>query len=272
MAYTLDEHLADQMYYRVGADLTLAELGEPVVVEGEPEGDQGFAFLPVEDHLAVEGIVAATRVGDFRATASIGGRQTNGRLLGIDRLDLPEVAFFRDDFAAEPLIGILNRLAVRRSGLLVSRPFLQQRNLAIGDSLPLTVGAGEKFVQIPFTIVGTFDLFPTYYPEEGPLFIAHLDYLFEGLGGAYHYHVWLTTNPETSNDRIVSELRQRGFIVITAQNARQEIIEQQTSPERQGLFGLCWQAACLSLICKQAQAGKRSHRRLSSRLPGASCL
>ncbi len=238
MAYTLDEHLADQIYYRVGTDLNLAELGEPVVVEGEAEADQGFAFLPVEDHLAVEGVVAATRVGDYQATANIGGRLTGAKLLGIDRLDLPEVAFFRDDFAAEPLVGILNRLAVRRSGLLVSQPFLKQLNLAIGDPLPLTVSTGDKFVQIPFTIVGTFDLFPTYYPSEGPLFIAHLDYLFEGLGGEYPHHVWLTTDPEMSSDRIVSELRQRDFIVITAQDARQEIVEQQTHPERQGLFGL----------------------------------
>ena len=238
MAYTLDRHLTEQIYYRVGADLNLAELGEPVVVEGEAETEQGFAFLPVEDHLAVEGVLAATRVGDFRATASLGGRQTSGQLLGIDRLALPEVAFFREDFAAEPLGGILNRLAVRRSGLLVSQSFLDQRNLAIGDSLPLTVGVSARFVQIPFTIVGAFDLFPTYYPAEGPLFIAHLDYLFEKLGGAYPYHVWLATTPEANPDRLVSELRQRGFIIITVQDARQELTQEQTRPERQGLFGL----------------------------------
>lgn len=238
MAYTLDEHLADQVYYSVGADLSLAELGEPLAEESGAVGDLGFAFLPVEDHLAVDGVLAATRVGDYRATANISGRQTSGRLLGIDRLDLPDVAFFRDDFAGESLIGVLNRLAVRRSGLLVSRAFLEQRNLAIGDNLSLTVDAGEKFVQIPFTVVGSFDLFPTYYPADGPLFVAHLDYLFEGMDGAYPYQVWLATEAKANRERIISELRQRGFTIITVLDARARIAEGQIRPERQGLFGL----------------------------------
>jgi putative ABC transport system permease protein len=70
------------------------------------------------------------------------------------------------------------------------------------------------------------------------LFIAHLDYLFEKLNGAYPYHVWLKTDAGASSERIVSELRQRGFIIVTAQDARQEIVEERTRPERQGLFGL----------------------------------
>jgi putative ABC transport system permease protein len=151
---------------------------------------------------------------------------------------LPEVAFFRDDFSAEPLIGILNRLAVRRSGVLVNESFLDEQKLVVGDRLFLTVGTGDKFVELPFTVVGTFDLFPTHYPSDGPLFIAHLDYLFEGLEGKYPYSVWLTTDANMSTDRIVSDLRGRGFIVVTAQDARQKIIAQQTQPERQGLFGL----------------------------------
>jgi putative ABC transport system permease protein len=236
MAHTLDEHLVDQVYYSVGADLSLAEIGEPIAAEGGD--DLGFAFLPVDEHLAVGGVLAAARVGDYAATASIGGRQTSGRLLGIDRLDLPGVTFFRADFAREPLIGLLNRLAVRRSGLLVSQSFLDQRSLGIGDALPLTVNAGEKFVQIPFTIVGSFDLFPTYYPADGPLFVAHLDYVFERLDGAYPYGVWLATAPTADGERIVSALRQRGFTIVTAQDARARLAEAQAQPERQGLFGL----------------------------------
>lgn len=236
MAHTLDEHLAAQVYYAVGADLNLAEIGEPVAAEGDD--DLGFAFLPVEEHLAVNGVLAATRVGDYGATASIGGHQTSGRLLGIDRLDLPGVAYFRADFAREPLTALLNRLAVRRSGLLVSQAFLDQRSLAVGDPLPLTVNVGEKFVQVPFTIVGSFDLFPTHYPADGPLFVAHLGYVFEWLDGAYPYSVWLAAAPEADGERIVSDLRLRGFSIITAQDARARLAEAQTRPERQGLFGL----------------------------------
>jgi putative ABC transport system permease protein len=132
----------------------------------------------------------------------------------------------------------MNRLAVRRSGLLVSRSFLQQRKLAVGDDLMLTVAVENKFVQIPFTILGTFDLFPTYYPAEGALFIANLDYLVEKMGGEYPYHVWLKTEAGISSNQIVSDLRQRSFTIVTTQDARLAITDQQSAPERQGIFGL----------------------------------
>ena len=124
--------------YKV-ADLNLAELGTPIPVpEGAEPQSLGFAFLPVEDHLAVAGVEAATRVGNYGATVSIGGQQSSGQLVGIDRLDWPQVGFFRNDFASEPLIGLLNRLATRRNGLLVNQQFMQQRSLAVGDPLAIT--------------------------------------------------------------------------------------------------------------------------------------
>lgn len=239
MAATLDAHLVDEVYYATGADLNLAELGEPVPVPPTSELESlGYFFLPVEDHLAATGVTAATRVGAYRATLSIGGRQSSGQLLGIDRLDLPQVSFFRDDFAAEPFVALLNRLAARRSGLLVERRLLQQRNLVVSDRLSLTVDTGDKFVEIPFVIVGVFDLFPTWYPEEGALFIGHLDYVHEKMDGAYPYDVWLKTDGTASSERIVSQLRQRGFSIVTAQDARAQVAAQRVRPARQGLFGL----------------------------------
>ena len=239
MAKTLDEHLTDRIYYANGSDLKLAELGEPIPVPDgvEPES-LGFSFLPVEDHLAVNGVSNATRVGNYEATVAIGGQQIGGRLLGIDRVSMSDVSFFRSDFADESLVGVMNRLALRRSGLLVNRTFLQQRSLAVGDRLQLTVATGNKFVDIPFVISGTFDLFPTWYPDDGALFVAHLDYVHEGMDGAYPFDVWLQTESGTDSEQIVSDVRQRGFTVVTAQDARSEIIAQQTLPERQGLFGL----------------------------------
>ncbi len=239
MAQTLDEHLTDELYYAVGADLNLAELGEPIPVpEGAEPQSLGFRFLPVADHLAIGGVQAATRVGSYRATVSIGGQQSSGQLMGLDRLDFPQVGFFRDDFAAEPLIGLLNRLATRRNGLLVNQRFMQQRNLAIGDPLAITVDTGSKFVEIPFIIVDTFDLFPTWYPDEGALFMGHLDYIHEKMDGAYPYDVWLATDDNTSAEQIVSQARQRGFTVVTAQDARAQVAAARLQPARQGVFGL----------------------------------
>lgn len=250
MALTLDEHLVDSVYYDTGADLRLAELGQSTEEPDQPaspggpaasDGAQGprFLFLPVGEHLQVDGVQAAARVGDYSATSSIGGRQRSGRLLGLDRLDFQRLAFFRPDFAGgESLGSLMNRLGAARDHVLVSRPFLAANNLAVGDPLPLTVGAAGDFANLSFTIAGAFDLFPTYYPQDGPLFVANLDYVHEGLGGTYPYDVWLATGAVPSGEQIVSGVRGLGITVVTAQDARQEIREAQTRPERQGLFGL----------------------------------
>lgn len=250
MAITLDDHLAERIYYQVGADLNLAELGEnieedgsqpgqPSVSQGSSANEPRWLFLPVNEHLYVEGVQAAARVGQYQATSNIGGRQENGRILGLDRLDFPHVAYYRPDFAShESLGGLMNRLAVSPDHLLVSRNFMTRHNLRVGDPLPLTIGAGNDFTRISFTIAAPLDLFPTQYPHEGPFFVANLDYLHEGLGGAFPYNVWLKTDPDVPSQQIISGARQLGFTVITARDAREVILAEQTRPERQGLFGL----------------------------------
>lgn len=270
MAVTLDDHLTDRVYYQIGADLNLAELGESTENSGQSSvtssqqssfssqstnSEPRWLFLPVTEHLRVPGVRAAARVGDYSATANIGGRQQVGRLLGVDRIDFPQVAFYRPDFAGnESLGGLMNRLAVQPDHILASRDFLARHSLVVGDPLRLTVGAAADFADIEFTIAGPLDLFPTQYPQDGPFFVANLEYLFEGLGGTYPYDVWLATEAAVSTsgstefsealsqpvpgDQIVKEVRELGLIVVTAQDARAQILAEQTRPERQGLFGL----------------------------------
>lgn len=254
MAVTFDAHLTAQIYYQVGADLNLAELGENTEQTGQQPGGLGapatptipansqeprWLFLPVGDHLLVEGVVAAARVGEYTAVSSIGGRQQSGRILGVDRVDFAPVAFYRPDFAGnESLGGLMNRLAVQSDHILVSREFLARNSLQVGDPLRLTIGAAGEFADAPFTIAGPLDLFPTQYPQDGPFFVANLDYLHQALGGAFPYNVWLQTDTAVPTATIVDGARQLGFTVVTFQDARARILQEQTRPERQGLFGL----------------------------------
>ncbi len=254
MAVTLDGHLHDRVYYQIGADINLAELGESTEASDQPtlpgqdqvqqatnrdEEEPRWLFLPVTEHLQVPGVIAATRAGDYSATANIGGRQQAGRLLGVDRFEFSQVAFFRPDFALnEPLGGVMNRLGADRTNILVSRGFMNQHGLIVGDPLRLTVGAAGDFADIDFTIAGPLDLFPSQYPQDGPFFVANLDYIHEGLGGAYPYNVWLATDPDADGEAIVDGVRQLGLVVVAAQDAREMILAEQNRPERQGLFGL----------------------------------
>lgn len=252
MAVTLDEHLWDQVYYQVGADLNLAELGESTedtetvtlpgqeaTTEETSEDEPLWLFLPVSEHLEVDGVEAAARVGDYSATANIGGRQQAGQMLGIDRVDFAGVAFFRSDFAYNESLGeLMNRLAVASDGILVSSSFLTQQGLTVGDPLRLTVGASGDYAEVSFTIVGSLGLFPTLYPQDGPFFVANLDHIHNALGGTYPYDVWLATDASADSDTVVDGVRDLGLVVVTARDARETIAAEQTRPERQGLFGL----------------------------------
>ena len=185
------------------------------------------------------GVLSAARVGDFSATANIGGRQQSGSLLGIDRVDFPHVAFFRPDFAAnEPLGGLMNRLAVDQANILASRDFLTRNNLQVGEPLRLTVGTAGEVADVEFLIAGPLDLFPTRYPQDGPFFIASLEYIHEQMGGAYPYAVWLSTDPSVDSSAIVDGVRDLGLVVVNARDARANIATEQLRPARQGLFGL----------------------------------
>jgi putative ABC transport system permease protein len=252
MAVTLDNHLQDQVYYQVGADLNLAELGEstegteqstllgqPEASQEEDEDEPRWLFLPVSEHLRVTGVQAAARVGNYSATSNIGGKTQTGRLLGVDRVDFPAVAFFRPDFAeGEPLGELMNRLAVDPSGVLVSRDFMARHGLMAGDPLRLTVSTEGEAHEIVFTIVGSLKLFPTLYPQDGPFFVANLDTVHEGMGGVFPYNVWLTSDPHVPGEDILSGVRKLGLTVVTAFDTRSTILAEQTRPERQGLFGL----------------------------------
>jgi putative ABC transport system permease protein len=252
MALTLDEHLWDQVYYQVGADLNLAELGESteetetVTLPGQEteedtatEDEPLWLFLPVSEHLEVAGVEAAARVGDYSATANIGGRQQAGQILGVDRVDFSRVAFFRPDFAYNESLGaLMNRLALSSEGILVSQSFLAQQGLTVGDPLRLTVGASGDYGDADFTIVGTVALFPFLYPQDGPFFVANLDHIHNALGGTYPYDVWLATDAAVASESIVDGVRDLGLVVVTAQDARTKILSEQMRPERQGLFGL----------------------------------
>lgn len=243
MAVTLDSHLADQVYYQVGADLALVELGESTEETEDTETATGneplWLFLPVEAHLEVPGVRAAARVGSYSARVNIGGRQQAGQIVGIDRVDLPRVAFFRADFAFNESLGeLMNRLAAVPDGILVSSDFLAQQGLTVGDPLRLTVGAAGVYAEASFTVVGALALFPTLYPQDGPFFVANLDHIHNALGGTYPYDVWLATDPAVDSKEIVEGVRDLGLVVVTASDARQAIARAQARPERQGLFGL----------------------------------
>jgi putative ABC transport system permease protein len=254
MARTLDRHLTDRVYYDVGADMNLVEVGDfpesasGLAFGGPAEGDEPeqeaeeqeeprWRFLPVSDHLTVPGVRAAARVGDYRATARLGGRATDARFLGVDRVDFAQVAYFRPDFWGGSMGTLMNQLALDSRALLASWDFMAANGLHMGDRVLLSVRAGET-KEMEFTITGGLDYFPTLYPEDGPFFVGNLAYVFDQLGAQYPYDVWLSVESDADGEAIVEGLTEVGFHIGSAKDSPRLIAEERGLPERRGIYGL----------------------------------
>ncbi len=255
LARTLDSQLDKQIHYQVGADLNIFELGTTF---NQDNPNPVYTFGPVEDHLSIPGVQSATRVGryKFSGTAQTGSLQ--GTFLAIDRLTFPSAAYWQRDFASEQLGVLMNQLAANPSGVLVPNSLLAGQKLNVGDTLRLAVTTGVAGQSIPMEspIVGSFELFPTWYPEDGTMIVGNLEELFLRAGAEYPYEVWLGTTSDADPEHIAYAVR--GFSILLDQQADQSKLVQnglntivqewssaelsiraeQRRPERQGLFGL----------------------------------
>ncbi len=272
IAHTLDRHLVDSTYFRNGADLRMIETGDS---NAKPSGFGGggqaapaaapqngaseapveeepvyYTFVPVQEHLRIPGVKAASRIGNYRASLKTASAPANAQFVGIDRADFPQTGYFRGDFSTQTLGDLMNLLATDNSAILVSEDFLAKSRLRIGESLPMAISTiSTNAPVISFTIAGTYRLFPHEISISGgndgneppTYFIGNLDYFFENAGTPLPYDVLLSTdpkNPESSLDKIVDRAGSLGFLVLSGYDSRSIIQEAQARPERQGVFGL----------------------------------
>lgn len=268
LATTLDVHLDQQTRYDVGGDSRLVGTGQdnrPVLfsmttvqpgggqsgstpgadaANGSNRADKGpnWLFAPVTDYLKVPGVTAATRVGNYAfAPEYSAGSPGAARFMGVDRLNFSRVAYWRKDFASEQLGALMNALATTSDGILVPESVMSEHMLRVGDSLRASVTLADANVQLTFKIVGSFKLWPTWYPrntEAGPMYIGNLDYLFDSVGGQEPYDVWLRVTDGTDRVTLVSRIRQLDQGTWDFNDVRTLIGREQARPQRQGLLGM----------------------------------
>jgi len=246
LAATLDNHLYDQSYYRVGADIQFLDAGSSSSSGGtygrgedSGNGDEGptWVFLPVDEYRNLDGVENVARLGRYTAKGvSKAGDLSDGVFIGIDRIDFPLTAFWRDDFAPQSLGAMMNALAVVPNGVLVDRRVLDLGGYKIGDTLPAVVTMYGSSYELDFQIVGAFDLFPTWYPDQGPLLVGNLDYLFQQMGGEFPYRVLLDVR-DGVDPRAVATNESGISRLMSWSTPVEEIESAQVRPERQGLLG-----------------------------------
>ncbi len=245
LAATLDNHLYDQQHYWVGADASLVDTGETTSAAPSPGSvviavadDQAWRFLPVMEYVKLPGVNAAGRVGHYQGRIQTSSGYVAVTYLGVDRTDFAQVAFWRDDFAAEPLGGLMNVLALRNDAVLLPRVFMEENFLNVGDTVNIAVNAYDTLTSISVIIVGNFDYFPGWYPETGPLAVGNLDYFFLEAHAQLPYRVWMKTSDDVNIDQLSDDLwgMNLGAQALVAASSR--IRQEQLKPERQGLLGL----------------------------------
>jgi putative ABC transport system permease protein len=236
MATSLDQWLVDRMYYRAGADITFLPMP---LSRGVTYTDGNWVPAP-QEFTKVEGVLGATRVGTYasRVTLAIDG-EVRGQFIAIDRLDFPKVAWWRSDLSQEPLGALMNRLASSPDSILVSREFIANNGLQIGDQIPVQVNATDYFkIRFRATIAGVFDYFPTVYEEQGFGIIGNMDQLSTLAGFIPTHEIWLKIDPAASEAEIREATPGTARVVpSTGLDARILITEEEGKMERVGIFG-----------------------------------
>lgn len=263
LADVLDRHLIDQTYYREGADMVLVESGQiagsmtETLGSNNPAGStevtdgERWWFLPVIEHLNVPGVEAAARVGRYPAVTHLADKIQAGAFLGIDRVDFTKVAFWRSDFGPKSLGALMNALGETPEGILLSRSYMQKYGIQLGDRITINIKTYSRNNELTLIVVGSFDLFPSWYPtqvvqdnanqpieQENPLFVGNLDYLFENAGGEYPYHVWLNIEPGTDFEQVAAKVLSMNIRLEEWRAPELGILQEQQRPERQGVFGV----------------------------------
>jgi putative ABC transport system permease protein len=242
-ARSLDAHLYELARYRSAAAMVVRPDvetgdGDDALIDGaNPARQTGWYYVPFVEYLKTPGVRAATRAGGYRAALNPSGSVT-GSFLGVDSPSFAQVAYWRRDFAAADLDVLMRTLGTRPDAVLAPSSFLANHGLRIGDPLRLYVQVFGHEVALRLTVTGSFDLFPTWNPRFGPLFVGNLDYLHGQVGSDLPATVWLALAPDSDRIRVRGELRRLNPYSVVVWPSADEVIAEQERPERQGLIGI----------------------------------
>ncbi|MSQ44215.1 MAG: FtsX-like permease family protein [Chloroflexi bacterium] len=229
VAKTLDRNYNDRVMYQTGSDLALVESGN------YDEVSETWSFQPVVEHTQVKGVQAVARIWRAVGNANVTGRgrPQEVKILGVDPPDLARVGWWREDFAPDSLVSLMNAMGANEKGAIVDAKFLTDFRLKIGDAIVVTI----RQKPIDLIIVGSVTYFPSLWPDTDRFMITNLDYLFDQVGET-PYDVWAKTDPGVPWREIVDQLRDKDFLVSRATDARETALRLRDDPGRTGIFGI----------------------------------
>jgi len=258
LAKSADIWMVDRLRYQTGADLTFEHLSSA------DAGSTGLIasdswLLPASAYKSVAGVADAARVGKFQAslrlprvTTSVpqGFRGPFGASSGnedevpevslvlVDRLELPSVIYWRDDFAPESLGSLMNKLGANPNGLLIPRAVAERLPEGSREELNIDISLDGVVYTLTFRVVGEFEYFPTM-PQNGPLYVVgNMDFVEREIGGAFPHGIWIRLNSGADPNAILEAIDLMGVTPAKPQVLSELIAEDQQNLERIGIFGL----------------------------------
>ncbi|RMG70657.1 MAG: hypothetical protein D6711_16835 [Chloroflexi bacterium] len=243
MASTLDQSLEDTIHYSIGADLVLMTAVDAQTEDSQDASGQvtqtvtGYNVPPIEALYDVEGIAYVSRFGRYPARLTVGNQRLEGRVIGVDRVSLPAIAYFRDDFADQPLADLLNQLAGERTGIIISRQTAEAYNLIVGQEVTFGVQALNTWFDTRVPIVAVVDYFPTLDPNAGFFAITNLDPIFELVGTQLPHDYWLRLAPGYDVATVKAHIDEIAFPVVRWLEPQQALQAARAEPARRGVLG-----------------------------------
>lgn len=229
LAKSADEWMLDQRRYQAGADLRFAF----------SERESLVPQMTLDEYDHIEGVIRTMPVGEYSAVPRVGKEiAIPVRLLGIDRLRFPEVAYFRPDYAPLPLGALMNRLGATPDGLLMPAKLADRFQVSQGDRflLEMETEDGASYT-VGFTIVGFLNYFPTMYAKD-PLVVANLDYLQTQADGTLPVSYWMRLKPTADTRRVLHEAGQPEWLAKQARDLRFLVNEDRNRLDRVGIMGM----------------------------------
>ncbi len=245
LALSADTWAVDRRRYEVGSDLLYNPRGTAVVAGRYGKVDEASDFyepafaVPLSEFEQAPGVLAVTPVGEFEASILV-SKVPFVRLLAVDRLTFPQVAYYREDYAPETLGVLMNRLGSRQDAILVPRQVAAEYQLEMGSRINLNVLVDEQTrVAYDLTVVGIFDYFPTMFHDEVPMLVTNLEYLQSQGGGLLPYGIWMRTDPKTEPSKLVQGIISRSKVIPERVVNLRQILEKDAGRlERVGVFGM----------------------------------
>ncbi len=243
MASTLDRSLQDVIEYDVGAQRVLVVASETQTEEGTSSDSGttltvvGYNTLPASNLLEIPDVYAVSRVGRYQAQIVLPGQRAQGTVLGVDRASMAAIAYFRQDYAPEPIADMFNELAGNRTGILLNAQAAEEYNLQVGQEASLQISALNTWYSTSVPIVGLVDYFPTLDPRQGFFAITNIDPIFELVGTELPHDIWLRLKPGADGDAVLAQVKDLGFPVLKWLDPAQLIYAAQTDPTRRGVLG-----------------------------------